>query len=298
MSSLSKMFALFQDPPPEFVFEIAADGIAMSRTRPPAAVQHITLPPGVIAPSPVKENVLDPLAFEAAVRQLVPAGGKRGRRNAALILPDNSVRVAVLDFDALPDKEEERRALIGFRLRKSIPFDIDEAALSWFPQAGGKKVVVALAPAAAIAHYETAFRLAGLHPGLITVSSLAMLDLLPAKGSLMVARLGPGVLTVVGISDGVVIIVRSLELPELTSNPLDQIAEDIHPTLAYLEDQDGIRPEKLFLAGFGPESSHAATRLSVELDLPVDPLHEPYPGLSGYLASLAPSRAPAKELAA
>jgi type IV pilus assembly protein PilM len=287
MSALAKMFGFLQDPPPEFVFEIASDGIAMSRTRPPAAVHHVPLAPGVIAPSPVVENVLDPAAFEAAVRKLVPPDGKRGRRSAALILPDNSVRVAVLDFDTLPDKEEERRALIGFRLKKSVPFEIEEAALAYYPQAGGKKVVVALAPAAGIAHYETAFRAVGLHPGLVTVSSLAMLDLLPATGSLMVARFAPGVLTVVGVSDGVVIIARSLELPELTSDPIGQIAEDIHPTLAYLEDQSGIRPEKLFLAGFGPESNSAATRLSVELDLPVDPLHDPYPGLAGYLASLA-----------
>lgn len=292
------MFRFLQDPPPEFVFEIAADGIAMSRTRPPFTVQHVPLAPGVIAPSPVKENVLDPAAFEAAVRKLLPPGGKRGRRKAALILPDNSVRVAVLDFDSLPDKEEERRALIGFRLKKSVPFEIEEAALAYYPQAGGKKVVVALAPAAGIAHYETAFRAAGLHPGLVTVSSLAMLDLLPAGGSLMVARLGPGVLTVVAVSGGVVIIARSLELPEMESNPIEQIAEDIHPTLAYLEDQSGVRPEKLFLAGFGAESGTAATRLAVELELPVEPLYDQFPGLAGYLASIAPGKGPAKELAA
>ncbi len=50
------------------------------------------------------------------------------------MLPDNSVRIAVLDFDNLPDKEDERRPLINFRLRKSVPFDIDEAALSYFPR--------------------------------------------------------------------------------------------------------------------------------------------------------------------
>jgi type IV pilus assembly protein PilM len=285
MSALAKMFGFLRNPPPEFVFEIASDGIAMSRTRPSGPVQHVPLAPGVIVPSPVKENVLDPAAFEAAVRKLVPPDRKRGRRNTALILPDNSVRVAVLDFDTLPDKEAERRALIGFRLKKSVPFEIEEAALSYYPQAGGKKVVVALAPAAGIAHYEAVFRAVGLHPGLVTVSSLAMLDLLPATGSLMVARLGPGVLTVVAISDGVVIIARSLELPEMASNPVEQIAEDIHPTLAYLEDQSGVRPEKLFLAGFGSDSGTAAARLSIELNLPVDPLNEPYPGLAGYLAA-------------
>jgi len=298
MSALDKIFGVLRDPPPEFVFEIAADGIAMvsnvSRTRSPAAVQHASLPPGVIVPSPVKENILDPVAFTEAVRKLVPPSNGRGRRGAALILPDNCVRIAVLDFDSLPDKEEERRPLINFRLRKSVPFEIDQAALSYFPQAG-RKVIVALAPSEIVAHYETPFRAAGLHPGLIAVSSLAMLDLLPATGSLVVARLSPGALTVIGMKDGVVTIARSLELADrgAAGDLLAEITADIYPTLAYIEDQNGSRPEKLFIAGFGEDSNSSAIRLSVELDIPVESLglspdRDAWPGLAGYLASLTP----------
>ena len=302
MSPLGKILGVLRDPPPEFAFEIAADGIAMSLTRPSAAVQHASLPSGAIAPSPVKENILDPAAFAEAVRKLVPPSNGRGRRGVALILPDNCVRIAVLDFDSLPTKEEERRPLINFRLRKSVPFDIDQAALSYFPQAG-KKVIVALAPSEIVAHYETPFRAVGLHPGLITVSSLAMLDLLPATGSLVVARLSPGALTVIGMKDGVVTIARSLELADLDASSLDasvdpiaEIVADIYPTLAYIEDQTGSRPEKLFIAGFGSESNTSATRLSIELEIPVEPLsllpdREAWPGLAGYLASLMPQTA-------
>lgn len=102
------IFDILRDPPPEFVFEVAADGIAFSRTRPPAALQHVSLKAGAIVPSPVKENILDPAAFAEAVLQLTPpAGGRsRAKRRAALILPDNCVRIAVLDFDALPDKKK------------------------------------------------------------------------------------------------------------------------------------------------------------------------------------------------
>src|SRR3984885_3852229 len=257
MSALEKFLDVLRDPPPEFVFEIAADGIAMSRTRPPLSLQTVPLLAGVIAPSPVRENILDPDAFADAVRKLAPpAAGRNGKRRAALILPDNCVRIAVLDFDSLPAKEEERRPLINFRLRKSVPFDIDDASLSYFPQAG-KKVIVALAPSEIVAHYETPFRVAGLHPGLITISSLAMLDLLPVTGSLVVARLSPGALTVIGMKDGVVTIARSLELAEMdpANDNLAEITTDVYPTLAYIEDQTGSRPEKLFIAGFGPDSA-------------------------------------------
>lgn len=297
MSALDRILGILRDPPPEFAFEVAADGIAMSRTRPPAAVQHAPLPRGVIEPSPVKGNILDAEAFAEAVRKLVPPGSGRSRRNAALILPDNCVRIAVLDFDKLPEKEEERRPLINFRLRKSVPFDIDDAALAYFPQAGNK-VVVALSPAEIVGQYEAPFRAAGLHPGLVTVSSLAFLDLIPAGGSLMVARRSPGTLTAVGLKDGVVTIARTLDLTESDNpaDPLAEIADDIYPTLAYIEDQTGARPEKLFLSGFGTDSQTAATRLAVELEIAVEALDEPYPGLAGYLKSLAP-KAKIKEAA-
>lgn len=273
-----------RDPPPEFVFEVAADGIAVSRTRPPASLRHISLQPGVLTPSPVKENIVDAAAFAGAVRQLTPEGSGRGKRRAALILPNNSVRIAVLDFDSFPEKEEERRPLINFRLRKSVPFDVDEAALAYFPQPG-KKVVVALAPSEIIAHYEAPFRAAGWHPGLVTVSSLAMLDLLPATGSLVLAHHSPGVLTVIAMSEGVVTIVRTIEIEEIESGPLEEIIAAIYPTLAFIEDQTHVRPEKLFVAGFAADSS---TRLAVELEIAVEPITELYPGLAGYLASVEP----------
>ncbi|HWE53730.1 MAG TPA: hypothetical protein VG273_28325, partial [Bryobacteraceae bacterium] len=283
--------ALLQDPPPEFAFEIAADGITMSRTRPPAATRHAALAPGVVEPSPVKENVLDAPAFGAAIRQLIPAGGS-GRKGAALILPDNAVRIAVLDFDTLPEKEDERRSLINFRLRKSVPFDIDEAALSYFAQ-NAKSVVVTLAPAEIIAHYEAPLRRAGLHPGLVTVSSLAMLELLPAKGSLLIARRSPGTLTIIAMKDGLVTIARSLELASL-----EEVSAALYPTMAYLEDQTGARPEQLFLAGFGGESQSAVARLSAELEVPAEALLDPAPGLAGYLASLTTRKTNTKQAAA
>jgi type IV pilus assembly protein PilM len=285
MSALNKILGILRDPPPEFVIEIAADGMACSRTRPPTAPQHVPLQPGVIAPSPVKENILDPAAFAEAVRKLIPPATGRGKRSAALILPDNCVRIAVLDFDALPDKEEERRPLINFRLRKSVPFDIDEAALSYFPQAG-KKVIVALAPSEIVAHYETPFRAAGLLPGLVTVSSLAILDLLPVAGSVVLAHHSPGALTVLALSDGVVTIARTLEMGDdanaAGTDPLEEVIAAIYPTLAYIEDQTHARPERLFIAGFGDRSESSSTRLAVELDIPVEAIQESYPGLAGY----------------
>lgn len=285
MSFADSILNVLRDPPPEFAFEVASNWIAMSRTRPPASMQHVALHPGIVAPSPVRENILDQEAFSDAVRRLAPNTTGRGKRKAALILPDNCVRVAVLDFETLPEKEDERRPLINFRLRKSVPFDIDEAALSYYPQ-GNKKVLVAVAPAEIITHYEKPFRAAGFQPGLVTVSSLAILDLLPTTGSIVLAHRSPGALTVLGINNGVVTIARTLDVTE--SDPMDEVIAAIYSTLTYIEDNEGTRPSRLYISGFGEETN-------IELDIQIQPITDPYPGLAGYLKSITP---PAKKAAA
>ncbi|MEP6715034.1 MAG: hypothetical protein ABJC09_05645 [Terriglobia bacterium] len=280
MSALAKVLTLIQDPPPEFVFEIAADGIAMSRTRPPAALQHVPLAPGVLAPSPVKDNVLDYETFARTVAKLVPASSAR-RRGCTLILPDNSMRIAVLDFDSLPEKEDERLSLIKFRLRKTLPFDIDEAAFSYCIQKGNQ-VLAAIAPVEVIGRYEAPFRAAGLQPGLVTSSSLALLDLLPVTGSFLVAHKSPGALTVLAIENGSLTLSRSLELTAHTADPLEEISADLYPTLVYIEDQTGVRPQKLMVAGLDGDTD----RLAADLGIEVEAISAEYPGLSGYLRSL------------
>lgn len=154
---------------------------------------------------------------------------------------------------------------------------------------------MALAPSEIVTHYETPFRAAGLHPGLVTVSSLAMVDLLPVTGSLVLAHHSPGVLTVIALSDGVVTIARSLEMGDAELDTLDEVVAAVYPTLAYIEDQTHSRPEKLFIAGLPEESS---IRLAVELDIAVERIGEPYPGLAGYLASVSPAARTSKKVAA
>ncbi len=290
MSLLDSIQAIFQDPPPEYAFEISADGIAMSRTRLPATTQFASLAPGVLTPSPVKENIADVAAVTAAIRKLVPATG--GRRTCALILPDNAMRLAVLEFDNLPEKAEERMALVRFRLKKTVPFDVDAAAVSFQVQAGNK-VVVAVAPAEVIAQYEAPFRAAGLQPGVVIPAALALLELLPTSGSYLVAHQNSGALAVLVVGNGILTLSRSLELNSEVANgtadPLDEIVSDLYATRVYVEDQAGTRPDRLYLAGFGTESQMFLARLSKELDVQVEVVPEENPGLAGYLRSLSPS---------
>src|SRR5215469_9393713 len=278
MSAFDSLTAILRDPPPEFAFEISAAGIAMSRTKPPATVQFQPLEPGALSPSPVKENVFDAAAFAEAVRKLVPPASNRRRRTAALILPDQAVRIAILEFETLPEKEEDRLSLIRFRMRKTLPFDIDEAAVSYHVQPGNK-VIVAVAPVEIISRYEAPFRAANLHPGFVTCGSMALLELLPVAGSVLAAHQGAGSLSLLGLRDGVLTLARTLEIDHSAS-----LADDLYRTLVYLEDQTGKRPERLILIGSTPGLS--AEDLSTELKLPIEVIPDDHAPLTGYLRSV------------
>ena len=47
------------------------------------------------------------------------------------MVPDSTVRVLLLDFDSLPSKAAEALPVVRFRLKKLLPFDADDAAVSY-----------------------------------------------------------------------------------------------------------------------------------------------------------------------
>ena len=278
------------------VFELSEAGIAMARTGKEPDLNFRPLESGVLSVSPLRDNIVDPDKLAAAVRSMVPTNGSRKRRDAALILPDSCVRIAVLDFDSFPSDAKEQLSLVQFRMKKSVPYDVESAMLSYQAQAGsgnGKKVdvVVAVAPLEIVSRYEAPFRAAAIEPGYVTLSALASLELIHETGTVVVAKLSGRMLTILVVCSGVLKLVRSLEL----SHPgIPDIASDLYPTFVYTEDNLGGQAQKLLLAGFGGMAGEAQDQFSRELHLPVELVRagagvaaENSLGLLGYLKSLA-----------
>jgi len=274
-------------------FEISEEGIAAARIGARVEMEFQPLRPGVLSISPVRENVLEEAAFLAAVKQVAATQAAWKRKGAALILPDYSARIMVLDFDQFPADAKEQLALIRFRLKRSVPFDVDTAAISYAAQAGAKNtdVVVAMTPQEIVARYEAPFRAAGMNPGLVTMSSLAALELAPEIGLNVFAKLAGRVLTVLVRNKSVLKMARCVELP---SAGLEDVAAVLAPTFVYVEDNLGGRAEKLMLCGFGERTDEAERRFTEELGVEVEPLRSPLgapgesnAGLLGYLRSVA-----------
>jgi type IV pilus assembly protein PilM len=277
--------ALFKDPPPAYVFEVSEGGIASADLAKAPLTGFHPLTPGTVSVSPLRDNILMPDELAAAVRGLAPVNGNRKKRDMALILPDYCARVSVLDFDSFPVDPKEQLSLVRFRMKKSVPFDVESAALGYWAQGeegGQRDVVAAIAPFEIIARYEAPFRAAGMNPGFVTTSSLAMLGLVEGSGVTVVAKLAGGALTLLVLKAGALKLIRCLELGE--------IAADLYPTFAYVEDQFGVKSERLLLCGFGAAAEEYQRQFHKELGIPVETVRSPLgtpgegnAGLLGYL---------------
>jgi type IV pilus assembly protein PilM len=290
---LDSLKAILIDPPPGMAFEVSEAGIAAARIGHHTELDFRPLEPGVLAISPLKENVLDEAAFKAAVKALAATHAARKGKDATLILPDFSTRTTVLDFDTFPSDVEEQLGLIRFRLKRSVPFDVESAAVSYVAQPGPKRfdVVVVMTPRDIISRFEAPFRAAGLNPGLVTTSSLAALELAPEGGLTMIAKLTGKSITLLVRDKTTLKLVRCLDLP---SNELEDITAVLVPTFVYMEDNLGGRADKLLLCGFGARTEDAKRQFEQELTVEVDELRSPLgvpgehnAGLLGYLRSVA-----------
>jgi type IV pilus assembly protein PilM len=289
MSILEQLGRLVEDPPPPYVFEISPAGIAWAILGKPIRSGFQPLDEDVLSISPVRDNVLRADALEQSVAAISPMNGTRKRRDAALILPDYSTRVAVLEFDSFPTDKKEQLALVRFRMKRAVPFDLDSAAISFHAQTADKKheVVTVAAPIEIVARYEAPLRRAGYAPGLITTSMLSAMDLLAREGLVMAAKLTGRILTVT-LSEGTRL--RLLRCVEMESRTLEEIMALLAPTLVYAEDELPSRPDRLVACGFGELSALLKVACRQELGLEVEPLRSPWgaptennAGLLGYL---------------
>lgn len=289
MTLVNRLSHLLQDPPPDFVFELSEAGIAWVRAN-SASPSFEPLEPGVLAISPLSDNVLKPETLTEKIRN-VAGQGSRKRRRAVVILPDFCARVAVLEFASFPADPKEQLSLVKFRMKKNVPFDVESAAISYFaqPNKGSKRldVVVVVSALEIVARYEAPFRAAGLHPGIVTTSAISMTELAQDPGANVIARLNGRVLTVVALSAGVLRLVRSVELADVSH---DDIMAVLFPTIAYVEDEMAVQPSHLFHCGF---SDDVTSGWQTELNVPVAALRSRFgapgqhnAGLLGYLDSM------------
>lgn len=244
---------------PECGCVISADGVAAARWRSKRSMLEVfaarALPADALRPSPLVDNVLNAEALRAAVADVLSAVGA-GRHPVALIVPDLAVRLFVLHFDSLPERAPEALRLLRWRLKKSLPFDVEEALLSYQAQrspAGGLEVVLAVAQRRIVRRYEELVEAAGASPGLVLPSTLGLLPLAVEDGQdggTLVAHLSGGALSTAIVKDGLLYFYRSVESPfHGLVLGAQAFFDELYPSLVYFQDTWGSAVRRVLLAG-------------------------------------------------
>jgi type IV pilus assembly protein PilM len=136
--------------------------------------------------------------------------------------------VLFVDFDQLPSKAAEALPVVRFRLKKLLPFDADEAMVSYQVMSTGKDSVKLLAvamPKVVLEEYESAVLAAGYLPGAVLPSTLAALaGLDEAEAPVLVVNAGLGTVTTAIVQAGMLMLHRSVDMSAGGSAPLAVIS--------------------------------------------------------------------------
>jgi len=206
----------------------------------------------------------------ASVRKALEAVSLR-TRDVTLVVPDAAVRVLLLDFDSLPAKEAEALPVVRFRLKKLLPFDADDAAVSYQVMAtskGSLQVLAVAMPREVQAEYESVVREAGFEPGAILPSTLAVLaGLDESERPMLVVNAGLEGVTTAIVRGGVLLLHRTVDLsgglvaeganqamvpefvPLATVAVTHEVAQAVSVAAAYFEDTLETAPPLVLAAG-------------------------------------------------
>jgi type IV pilus assembly protein PilM len=266
-------------PHPSLVVEIAGGHVAAARWGKRRGhlegVAVESLPLGAVMPSTVETNITQPDAVRSALRRVFTRIPDRGAP-IALLVPDLAVRVFILPFDNLPRRAEDALPLLRWRLKKSVPFDVDETVVSWNRQDGREgnlEVVIAVARQQIVREYEQIVESLGAHAGVVLGSTLATLPLLEERGSTLLVRLCGKMLTTVVTHGSNLCVYRSSEMAaEAKLLEPQAMLDEVFPAVAYYQDTWGSTIDRARLTGFGDREAIFGGALAEELKVSAGPI--------------------------
>ncbi len=239
---------------PRLACEIAADRVVAARvserghTVDACTAGELAL--GSVVPDLLEANLRERQRVFDTVRETLGALNSRSR-DVIAVLPDAAVRVMLLDFETLPSNRTEAESVVRFRLKKSLPFDLDKAKISYHAQqsANGLKVVAAVALSSVIEDYESVFREAGYSPGIVLPSMLAALGAAEATRPTLVVKVDSRTTSIAILDKNQLLLFRTLENPRGVTITGEQLAEEVYPSVVFFQDTYHLNIEQIFVAG-------------------------------------------------
>ena len=264
-------------PKPKLACEIAADRVLAGRVVDNGsglleACAARELAPGSVIPDLVETNLRQRTAVRDGIEDAL--GSVAGRSHDVIaIVPDAAVRVMLVEFDTLPSDHEEALGVVRFRLKKSLPFDVEKAKVSYHAQKVNDevRVVAAVAMGSVIEDYEAAFREAGFNPGIVLPSTLAAIGAADSKKPTLVIKVDAHTTSIAILNEDQLQLFRTLENARGVTITGEQLAEEVYPSVVFFQDTYHLNIEQIYVAGL-PESGGAAPALKAQTGAAVQEL--------------------------
>jgi type IV pilus assembly protein PilM len=262
-------------PRPRVACEISAEHMVAGRAGEGAqaleAASAQVIPDGALVPGLQQANVNERVALVSALRNALSAVAGRSR-DVCLVIPDATTRIMLLDFDTLPSKAEEADAVVRFRLKKSLPFEVEQSALSFDRQgtADPVRLVVAVTPRNILEEYESLVREAGYNPGAVLPSMIAALGVVDGARPTMVIKVEWGTTTFAIVDNNQLLLHRALENGGSAVSG-ESLVDDVNTSLVYFEDRYTVGVDRVLVTGV--ESAQALQEaLSASANIRVEEL--------------------------
>ena len=309
----SRIQKFFEPSLPLVACEINRRAIALVRldSRNPAQVDRFSVTPlaeGLVVPSLIRPNIT---ALPEFVAELKSAFAKAEIKTSriSLALPDASAKVSLHPLDTLPGKEHEKQQLLRWKLKKTVPFNIDDAHVTSLDHKlpNGKHLVLTVCiHKEVLAQYEEAFQKLGIHAGYVCLSSFATFELLsklePDLGqrSVLLLRVRSSGVSSLIVQEGRVVLFRQTdvgeEAPISPAVGVPDLFDEIHPCVTYYQDKLSSQPlDKIYVACPQDPPAAVLSSLSERFRSPVvnlDPLRffqSPNAALRNFKNMLMPS---------
>jgi type IV pilus assembly protein PilM len=261
---------------PKLACEIAADRVLAGRVSEHGegleACAARELAPGSVVPDLNENNLRQRSTVRAGIEEAL--GSVAGRsKDVIAIVPDAAVRVMLVEFDSLPSDQEEALGVVRFRLKKSLPFDVEKAKISFHAQKVNNevRVVAAVALATVVEDYEAAFHEAGFSPGVVLPSMLAALGAADAKRPTLVVKVDAHTTSIAILNEDQLQLFRTLENTRGVTISGEQLAEEVYPSVVFFQDTYRLNIERIYVAGLS-EAGGAAPALRAQTGADVQEL--------------------------
>lgn len=241
---MSSLFSITEAAAPDVAVEIAAGRVAAAllerRGGQAAVAAHAVepIPAEALVPSLTAANTHDRALVMTALNRVLEKVGRP--RRVALVVPDVVGKVSLVKFENVPARASDLDQLIRWQVRKSAPFPIEEAQVSYvygLRSPEGQEFLVSLARRTVIEEYEGLCAEAGAHAGIVDLATFNVVNaVLAAPG----VPEGDWLVTNVAADSASIMILRGTSpilFRNRTADDEEKLADVLHQTRMYYEDR-------------------------------------------------------------